>query len=153
MQTRAGGGVFRLFRPLATTTTPLASKCELGVVFFGLPSRFPPPPWPPPSRSNASQRWCLTSISPACHHHHLPRIQTRAGGDVFRASGRIPNTTTSPCIQTRAGGGVLHPFRLPATTTTSLASKREPEVMFFGLPAGFPTPPPLLAFKRELEVI
>jgi hypothetical protein len=63
------------------------------------------PPLPPPSRPNASRRWLLSSFRRDCHHHHLPRIQTRAGGGSFRR------------------------FDVNPTTTTSLASKREPEVV------------------------
>ena len=101
-----------------TITTSLASKREPEVVFCRLSTPFPPPP--PPSHPNASWRWSFSPFSTACHHHHLPRIQTRAGGGVS-------------CL-----------FRPPATTTTSLASKREPELMFFGHPTRFPPPlPPL----------
>jgi len=52
------------------------------------------------------------------HHHHLP------------------------CIQTQAGGGPFHHFDATPTTTTSLMSKREPEVVFLVLPMPLPPPPP-----------
>ena len=90
--------------PPATTTTPLASKCEPGVVFFwpsvtittitaSLASKREPeavfsvffdhlPPSPPPSRPNASRGLCFSAFHHDSHHHHghLPRVQTRAGG-------------------------------------------------------------------------
>jgi len=47
-------------------------------------------------------------IRSPCHHHHLPRVQTRAGGGSFQR------------------------FDVTPTTTTSLASKRKPEVVDFG---------------------
>ena len=40
-------------------------------------------------------------------HHHLPRIQTRAGGGHFRRSDVAPNTHHLPRIQTRTGGGLF----------------------------------------------
>jgi len=118
VQTRARGGVFRLFRPPATITTPLTSKCEPGVVFFGFLTQLPPSP--PPSHANASRRRCLPSFSTTCHHYHPPRVQMRAGGCVFRPSITIPTTTVA----------------------TSLAFKREPEVVFDVHFACLPPPPP-----------
>jgi len=103
-----------------TTTTSLASKREPEVVFFCVSTRHPPPS--PPSRSNASRRWCFSAFRHPCNHHHLPRVQTRAGGGVFR------RFDTSP------------------TTTPSLASKRETEVVFFGVS----TPLPPSSFPRAL---
>ena len=140
IQTRAGGGFFRRFdmSPTTTTsltskrepevvffdsfamspatTTSLASKCEPEVVFFILSTRLPPPP--PPSHPNASRRWFFSTFRHVSRHHHLPHIQTRAGGGVFDA------------------------FAMSPTTTTSLASKREPEVVFFDLSTRLPPPPP-----------
>ena len=150
IQTRAGGGPSNAS---ATTTTSLAFKRELEVVFFVLPTPLPPPP--PPSHPNASQRWFFSSFRrlrptttflafkrepevvlfvvstcfpppppPSClntsrrrsissfrhasHHHHLPHFETRARGGSFRR------------------------FDVPPTTTTSLASKCELEVVLFG---------------------
>jgi len=128
VQTRAGGGCFRLFRcdchhttslafkrepevvffrrfDMPPTTTSLASKREPGVVYFVLSTCLPSPP--PPSRPSASRRWFF-SVFRHGSHHHLPRVRTRAGGGVFRCFDEAP------------------------TTTTSLASKREPEVVLFG---------------------
>jgi len=84
VQMRARGGVFRLFQPPATITTPLASKCEPGVVFFrpsvtittitaSLASKHEPeavfsvffnhlPPSPPPSRPNVSRGLCFSAF-------------------------------------------------------------------------------------------
>ena len=150
----------------ATITTSLASKRELEVVFFVFLDRLPLPP--PPSRPNASRRWCFVAFR-HIHHHLLPRIQMRAGGGLFLSFSTAchhlppppppshPNTSWRwsfspfstachhhhlPRIQTRAGGGVSCLFRPPATTTTSLASKCEPELMFFGHLTRFPPPPP-----------
>ena len=53
-----------------------------------------------------------------CHLHHLPRVQTRAGGGSFQ------------------------PFDTNSTTPTSLVSKREPEVVNFGVLTRLPPPPP-----------
>jgi len=104
IQMRAGGGSFCRFDMTPTTTTSLVSKCELEVVIFVVSTRLPPPP--PPLHPNASQRWSFLSFWHNSHHH-LPRVQMRAGG------------------------GYFHRFDATATTTTSLASKREPEVVFF----------------------
>ena len=67
------------------------------------------PPLPPPSCPNMSRRQLLLLFQCDCHHHHLPRIQTRARGGPFRH------------------------FDAPPTTTTSLTSKCEPEVVHFGI--------------------
>jgi len=83
-------------------TTSLAFKRELEVVFF--------------------------VVQHLCHHHHLPRVQTRAGGGYFQRFDTAP------------------------TTATSLVSKREPEVVLFGCFDATPTTTTSLAFKRELEV-
>jgi len=118
-----------LFGPSATTTTSLASKRELEVVLFivstichhnHLPrvqmragggyfccfDCLPPPP--PPSHPNASWRWLFSTFRRDSHHHHLPRIQMRARGGYFQ------------------------PFDATPSTSTSLASKRELEVVLFG---------------------
>ena len=55
------------------------------------------------------------------HHHHLPRIQTRARGGYFIG---------------------FDNFNRPATTTTSLASKRELEVVLLSVSTDLPPPPP-----------
>jgi len=146
IQMRAGGGLFLSF----------STACH----------HLPPPP--PPSHPNASRRWCFVAFR-HIHHHLLPRIQMRAGGGLFLSFSTAchhlppppppshPNTSWRwsfspfstachhhhlPRIQTRAGGGVSCLFRPPATTTTSLASKCEPELMFFGHLTRFPPPPP-----------
>ena len=67
------------------------------------------PPLPPPSCPNASRRRLLSSFRCDCHHHHLPRIQMRAGGGPFQH------------------------FDAPPTTTTSLASKCKLEVVHFSV--------------------
>jgi len=76
---RAGGGSFVCF-DAPTTTTTLASKREPEVVLSSV-STDPPPP-PPPSCPNASWRWFFRWFRRP-HHHHLPRVQTRAGGGIF----------------------------------------------------------------------
>ena len=65
------------------------------------------PPLPPPSHLDASQRWSISAFRCTSHYHHLPRFQMRAGGSSFWR------------------------FNVNPTTTTSLASKRELEVVFF----------------------
>ena len=116
IQSRAGGGVFRSFNTSPTTTTSLASKREPEVVFFDVSTCLLPPP--PPSHPNASRRWFFQLFRHVSRHHHLPRVQTRAGGGFFR------------------------PFAMSPATTTSLASKREPEVVFSTLSPCLPPPPP-----------
>ena len=149
IQMRARGGFFCHLDATPTTTTSLASKRELEVV---LPMPLPPPP--PPSHSNVSQRQSFSSFQCLCHHHHLPCVQTRAGGGSFHRFNTTPTTTTSlafkheskvvhfvilmclphhhlPCIQTRARGGSFRRFDMIPTTTTSLTFKRELEVVVF----------------------
>ena len=124
IQTRAGGGFFRLFNDSATTS--LASKREPEVDFLVLSMCLPP--LPPSSHPNASWRWFSWSFLHLCHDDHLPRIQTQAGGGLFSI------------------------FHTSAMMTTSLASKRELEVVSFGSfdpSAPFSTS---LASKRELGV-
>ena len=89
----------------ATTTTSLASKCEPEAVTVVISMRLPPPP--PPSHPNASWRWSILAFRCTSHYHHLPHFQMRAGGGSFRR------------------------FDVNPTTTTSLASKRELEVVLF----------------------
>ena len=84
--------------------------------FFSVSTRLPPPP--PPSHPNASQGWFFHRFRRLYHHHLLPRIQTRAGGGSFIG------------------------FDVPATTTTSLASKCELEVVLSSVSTRLPPPPP-----------
>ena len=70
---------FRSFN--MSPTTSLASNCEPEVVFFVLSTRLLPPP--PPSHPNASRRWFFSTFQHVSRHHHLPRVQTRAGGGFF----------------------------------------------------------------------
>ena len=116
IQTRAGGGFFRRFDTSSATTTSLASKREPEVVLFVVSTRHPPPP--PPSCPNASWRWFFCLFDCLCHHHHLP------------------------CVQTRAEGGPFRRFDVPPSTTTSLASRHELEVVFFDVSTHLPPPPP-----------
>jgi len=116
VQMRAGGGFFGRFNPPPTATTSLVSKHELEVDFSDLSTRLPPPP--PPSCPNASRGWIFSMFRRVCQPHHLPRIQTQAGGGFFRRF-----DTSSPA-------------------TTSLASKRELEVDFSDVSTRLPPPPP-----------
>jgi len=69
---------------------------------------------------------------PFCHHHHLPRIQTRVRGGFFR-SFHQHLCHHLPRVQMRTGGGFFGRSNASATTTTSsLVSQRELEVVFFG---------------------
>jgi hypothetical protein len=106
---------FRCFNTIATTTTSLASKSEPEVEFPGVLTSLPPPPSP----SNASQRWFR------CHYHHLhlPRVQMRAGGGLF---GR---------------------FDVSGINTTSLALKHELEVVSTSLPPSPPPSRPNASWR------
>ena len=88
---------------------------------------------------------------PPCHHHHLPRVQTRAGGGSFQLFQRVRHHHHLPRVQTRAGGGFFGRSNASATTTTSLASQRELEVVFFGC-FNASTTTTSLASKCEPEV-
>ena len=126
---QAGGESLRRFNAVATSSTCLVSKHEPEVDFSAgstLLPRQPPPshpnmsrrwfffaisthlPLPPPSRPNASWRWFFQLLQRIYTDHHLPRVQTRAGGGLSRC------------------------FNASATITTPLASKRQPEVVFSG---------------------
>ena len=127
IETRAGGGSFRSF-DVPPTTTSLTFKREPEVVIFVLPTHLPPPP--PPWRSNASRRWFFSAFRPVSHHHHLPRIQTRAGGGHFRRFDVTPTTTS---LASKCKPEVVLFIGFDATpTTTSLTSNRKPEVVLFG---------------------
>ena len=97
-QTRAGGVVSTRLPP-----PPPPSRANASRRWFFSSFRHDIAPAPPPSHPNASRRWLLSSFRRDCHHHHHPRVQTRAGGGSFC---RFDMT--------------------PTTTTTSLAFKREP---------------------------
>ena len=98
-------------------TLPIFSRSfSLHLPLTPIAPRLPPPP--PPSHQNASQRWLLSSFQHDSHCHHLPHVQRRARG------------------------GLFHSFNLTSTTTTSLVSKHELEVVFFGILTCLPPPPP-----------
>jgi len=126
IQTRAGGGFFDCFDRLPPHHLARVQTRARGG-FFRRPTPLPPPP--PPSRPNASWRWLFSVFRHGCHHHHLPRVQTRAGGGHFR------HFDTAP------------------TTATSLASKRELEVVLFGgfkvSAAAATSPPPANRQRRK----
>ena len=124
---RKPGGLFSIFHASAMTTTSFTSKHEQEVDFLDVSTCLPPPP--PPSCPNMSWRWIFLTFQRISHCHHLP------------------------CIQMRAGCGVFTGFNTFAITTTSLASKREPEVNFFNIFNSFATTTTTLASKRELEVV
>jgi len=93
-------------------------------------------PLPPPSRPNASRRWFFLYFRHVTHHHRLPRVQTRAGGGVFRSFHRFdasPTTSTSLASKCEPEVVFFRTFDTSPTTTASLASKREPEAVFFVL--------------------
>jgi hypothetical protein len=136
-----------VYYPLSLTINPPASPpyitprpLGLGNLILGVSTPLPQPP--PPSRPNASRRWIFRDFRCLCHHRHLPRVQTRAGGGFDVTT----TTTTSlaskcelevefsdvltpchhhhlPLIQKRAGGGVFGHFDAYAATSISLASK------------------------------
>ena len=83
----------------------------------------------PPSHPNASRRWTFLTFQHVCHYHHLLRVQTQAGSGL--SDGFNATATTSTSLTSKRGGGPSWRFNTFATTTTtSLASKREPEVDF-----------------------
>jgi len=125
---------------LPPTTTSLASKCEPEVGTVVVSMRLPPPP--PPSHPNASWRWFFSLFQPDSHHHYLPRVQARARGSFFRRFDPTPTTTTS--LVSKREPEVVHfgSFDPTPTTTTSLAFKRKPEVVFFCSFDPSPTTPP-----------
>jgi len=134
----------------ATTTSSLASKREPEVVFFDVSTHSSPPP--PPSHPNASRRWSNLPFRRASHHH-LPRVQTRARGGFFRRFDAFVTTTTTLASKREPEVGFFVGFDATPTATTSLASKCEPEVVIF---AGFEataTTTTSLAYKREPEVV
>ena len=111
--------------------------------------RLPPPP--PPSHQNASRRWLLSSFQRDSRRHHLPHVQTRAGGGLFSFFQPDSHHHHLPRIQTRAGGGLFHSFD-PTPTTTSLAFKRELEVVSSTISTACHHTISL-TFKRKLEVV
>ena len=118
------------FNTISTTFTSLMSKCEPEEVTQVVLMRLLPPP--PPSHPNASQRWFFLLFRHDSHHHHLPHVQMRAGGGHFRRFDMTP--TTSSLVSKREPEVVLFSsFDISPTTTTSLAFKREPEVVIFGI--------------------
>jgi len=97
-------------------TTSLAFKRELEVVFF--------------------------VVQHLCHHHHLPCVQTRAGGGYFRRFDTAPTTATSLASKCKPEVVLFGCFDVTPTTTTSLAFKRELEVVLSGVSTRSPPPPP-----------
>ena len=80
------------------------------------------------------QFWCNS------YHHYLPCIQTQAKGDFFSVFWYVSYHYHLPHVQTQAGGGFLPPppllhqntsWKWCVTTTTSLASKCKPKVVFY----------------------
>ena len=125
---------------LPPTITSLASKCEPEVVTVVVSMQLPPPP--PPLHPNMSQRWFFSLFQPNSHHHYLPRIQAQAKGSFFRRFDLTPTTTTS--LTSKHEPEVVHfgSFDLTPTTTTSLTFKRKPEVVSFCSFNPSPTTPP-----------
>jgi len=76
-----------------------------------------------------------------CHLFHLPRIQTRAGGELFSSFNTAAMTTTSLAFNASQRWFLLV-FNTSATTTTSLVSKREPEVILLPVSMHLSPPPP-----------
>jgi len=136
-QTRAGGVVSTRLPP-----PPPPSHANASRRWFFLSFRHDIAPAPPPSLPNASRRrFFLSFRHDSHHHHHLPRVQTRAGGGSFRRFDMTPPPHL-PRVQTRAGGGFFRSSDTSPTTTTSLASKREPEVVILGVSTRLPPPSP-----------
>ena len=103
------------------------------------------PPLPPPSHPNVSWKWSFSRFSTACHHHHLPHIQTWAGVGVFLSILPTRHHHHLPWVQTQPGGGVFQLSDMFPNTTTSLAFKCKLEVVsfiFFDCIPPLPPPPP-----------
>jgi len=144
---------FLFFDTSPITTSCLASKHEPEVVFFGVSTCHPPPP--PPSRPNASRRWFFSFFSSfrcVTHHLHPPSCPNASRRWCFLFFRHITHHHLLPRIQTQAGGGVFRRFDASPTTSTSLTSKREPVVLFVSFDAT-PTTSTSLASKREPEVV
>ena len=153
IQTQARGGLFGSFNVSATTTTSLTSKRKPEVVLFGsfnafattttsLTSKCEPevvfafvsiylPWWPPPSCPNTNWRWLFWFFQHFCYDHHLPRIQTQAAGGSFWHFQHICHCHL-PHVQKWARDSFFGNFDASATSSTSLAFKRELEVVLFG---------------------
>ena len=84
------------------------------------PRLLPPPPL---SHPNASWRWLLLLFWPDSYHHHLPCIQTWAGGGFFSLFQCNSHHHHLFHIQTWAEAGFFCSFDLTSTTTTTLRSK------------------------------
>ena len=121
-------------------TTSLTSNREPEVVFFDISTRHPPPP--PPSHPDASWRWFFSTLSPCLPPPPPPSHPNASQRWFFRLFRHVSHLHHLPRIQTRAGGGFFRPFNMSPATTTSLASKREPEVVFSTLSPRLPPPPP-----------
>ena len=73
---------------------------------------------------------------------HLPRVQKRAGGGLFSGFNAASIASTLPRILMQARGGPFWRFNTSATTTTSLASRCEPEVDLSMVSMPLPLLPP-----------
>jgi hypothetical protein len=150
VQTRAGGGFFQYFDPMAAFAVstalphyhhlPRVQTRTRGGFFGGFTLLQPPPPFPPPSRPNASRRWIISWVGCTCRLLHLPRVQTRARGENFRRF-EAPPTTTSLAFKREPEVEIFDISTLP-TNSTSLASKRESEVDSFAVSTPLSPPPP-----------
>ena len=128
VQMRAGCGFFfSSFDASTMTTTSLASNCEPGVVLSSVSTCLPPPP--PPSHPNASWRWIFSTFSTRLPPPPPPSHPIASWRWIFSTFQRVYLRHHLPHVQTRAGGGSFICFDRPTTTTTSLASKRELEVV------------------------
>jgi hypothetical protein len=135
----------------ATTTTSLASKREPEVVLF---SCFNTSATTTSLASNqARDGGGFFRLFQHLCHHHLPRIQPNASWRCFSTPLPPPPPASHPNASWRWFSPVVPCSNVSATATTSLASKREPEVVLFSCFNVSATTTTSLASKRELEVV
>ena len=140
MQKRDGGGLLCGFDPVCAPTTSLACKSETEVAFYGVSTPFAPPP--PPSRAKARRRWPFMGFRPrsrpttslACKSEvevGFCGVSTPFGTPPppSRASASpVCRATISLACESELGMAF---YEFLTTTTTFLACKGEPEVVFF----------------------
>ena len=108
---------------------------------------------PPPSRPNASRMWFFFFQFRCFYHDHdLPHIQSRAGSGSFVCFDVPTTTTTSLASKREPEVDLFDIFDTFTTATTSLTSKREPEVDLFDIFDAFTAATTSLTSKREPEV-
>jgi hypothetical protein len=140
VQTRAGGGSFQLFQHLCHHHLPRVQPSTRRRWFFSAVSTSLPPPSPPHPTKRELEVFStpLPPPPPASH----PNASWRWFSPVVPCSNVSATATTSLASKREPEVVLFSCFNVSATTTTSLASKRELEVVFLGVPMHPPPPPP-----------